>query len=152
MEEIEKAARMAQAHGFISELAKGYSSLVGERGIGLSGGQKQRVALARALLVNPRILILDEATASVDTETESLIQGALAEVMADRTTVIIAKRLSTVKAAHRILVLDHGRVAQLGTHAELADMDGVYRTIFAVQLEGQVEVAGLDEGEVTPVV
>ncbi|HAI21172.1 MAG TPA: ABC transporter ATP-binding protein [Clostridiales bacterium UBA8153] len=151
-EEIEKAARMAQAHGFIDELAEGYESLVGERGIGLSGGQKQRVALARALLVNPRILILDEATASVDTETESLIQGALAEVMADRTTVIIAKRLSTVKAAGRILVLEHGRVVQLGTHAELVGVDGVYRSIFAVQLEGQAEVAELGEEEVTPVV
>lgn len=148
MEEIEKAARMAQAAGFIQELARGYDSLVGERGIGLSGGQKQRVALARALLVDPRILILDEATASVDTETESLIQSALAEVMADRTTVIIAKRLSTVKAASKILVLDQGRVAQFGTHEELAGVDGVYRRIFSVQLEGQAEIEGLDDGEV----
>ncbi len=145
MEEIRHAARLAQVEQFIDDLPHGYETLVGERGVGLSGGQKQRVALARALLVDPQILILDEATASVDTETESQIQAALAEVMENRTTVVIAKRLSTVKSADKILVLEDGRIAQFGTHEELSEEEGVYQRIFASQLAGQEEAAELEE-------
>ncbi len=144
-EDIRHAARLAQVEQFIDELPQGYDTLVGERGVGLSGGQKQRVSLARALLVDPKILILDEATASVDTETESQIQAALTKVMQNRTTVVIAKRLSTVKSADKILVLEDGQIAQFGTHEELSDQEGVYRRIFASQLAGQEEAVKMEE-------
>jgi ATP-binding cassette subfamily B multidrug efflux pump len=140
-EEIEAVARRAQAHDFIMALPKGYETRVGERGIGLSGGQKQRIALARALLMDPAILILDEATSSVDTETEYEIQLALEEVMANRTSVIIAQRLSTVKMADKVVVLKDGRVAEEGTHAELLARGGEYTRLYNMQFREQEEAA-----------
>jgi ABC-type multidrug transport system fused ATPase/permease subunit len=139
-EEVEAAARLAQAHDFIMALPKGYDTRVGERGIGLSGGQKQRIALARALLMNPAILILDEATSSVDTETEHEIQTALAPVMAARTSIVIAQRLSTVKMADKVVVLKDGRVAEEGTHAELLAKGGEYARIYQWQFREQEEL------------
>ena len=122
---IVAAARAAQAHEFIAGFPDGYDTYVGERGITLSGGQRQRVAIARALLKNPRILILDDATASVDTHTEQLIQLALQELMRGRTSFVIAQRLSTLQRADLILVLEHGRIAARGTHAELLRTSGL---------------------------
>ncbi len=138
--EIEAAARAAQAHEFISEMPQGYDTPVGERGATLSGGQKQRVAIARALLKDPQVLILDDATSSVDTETERLIQLALDGLMRGRTSFVIAQRLSTVRAADLILVLDKGRIASRGTHAELLRTSGIYAEIYNRQLRPQ-EVA-----------
>jgi ATP-binding cassette subfamily B multidrug efflux pump len=141
MEEIIAVAKVAQAHEFIETLPKAYETRVGERGVGLSGGQKQRVALARALLLDPRILILDEATSSVDTETESLIQEGLEQAMRGRTTLIIAKRLSTVKNADRVLVLEEGRVTGFGTHEELLRAGGLYLRMFETQFGADTEIA-----------
>jgi ATP-binding cassette subfamily B protein len=129
MEEIESAARRAQADGFIRELPDGYETRVGERGLTLSGGQRQRVAIARALLADPRILILDDATSSVDATTESAIKSGLQEAMAGRTTFIIAHRLSTVSLADEIVVVDGGRIVDRGTHEELMQGCGFYREI-----------------------
>lgn len=140
-EEIRAAAAIAQAAEFIDKLPKGYKTRVGERGVGLSGGQKQRVALARALLMDPRILILDEATASVDTETEYLIQEGLEDVMRDRTTLIIAKRLSTILSADKVIVLQGGTIAEFGTHAELLAQGGLYKRIFDGQFARASDVA-----------
>ncbi|MDP9228889.1 MAG: ABC transporter ATP-binding protein/permease, partial [Actinomycetota bacterium] len=128
-EQIEAAARRAQAHGFISELPDGYETIVGERGLTLSGGQRQRIAIARALLAEPRILILDDATSSVDATTEAAIKAGLQEAMAGRTTFIIAHRLSTVSLADEIVVIDGGRIVDRGTHAELMEGCGFYREI-----------------------
>jgi ATP-binding cassette subfamily B protein len=129
-EEIERAARLADAHGFISELPEGYDTVVGERGTGLSGGQKQRVAIARALLSDPQILVLDDSTSSVDMETEQEIQGALSQARSGRTTLIIAYRISSVKDADQILVLDQGRIVERGSHHELVKKRGkYYRTL-----------------------
>jgi ATP-binding cassette, subfamily B, multidrug efflux pump len=133
--EMEAAARAAQAHEFIAQLPDGYDQVVGEKGVTLSGGQRQRVAIARALLKDPRILILDDATSSVDTGTEHLIQQALTTLMRGRTSFVIAQRLSTVRNADRIVVLDGGRVEALGTHAELIERSGTYADIFEHQLE-----------------
>jgi ATP-binding cassette subfamily B protein len=132
--EIVAAAEAAQAHEFIVRLSQGYDTLIGERGVTLSGGQKQRVAIARALLMDPRILVLDDATASVDPETESLIQRAFARLMEGRTTFVIAHRLSTVRRADLILVLDHGRIVARGTHAELLASSPLYAEIYTRQL------------------
>jgi len=137
MEEIEAAARAAQAHDFIQELPEGYDTVVGERGITLSGGQRQRVAIARALLLNPRILILDDSTSSVDTQTELQIQRALINLMRGRTTFVIAHRLSTVHRADLILVMDEGRIVEKGTHVELLKKGGLYREIYELQLSDQ---------------
>ena len=134
-EEIIAAAKAAQAHEFIEEMSEGYETVVGERGITLSGGQRQRVAIARALLMNPRILILDDSLSSVDTQTEKLIQEALDKLMEGRTTFVIAHRLSTVRRADKIVVMDQGRVTQVGTHAELLAEDGLYREIHDLQLK-----------------
>ena len=128
-EEIVRAARQAQAHDFVCELPDGYDTRVGERGLTLSGGQRQRIAIARALLMNPRILILDDATASVDSTTEAKIKLALREVMKGRTTLIIAHRLSTISLAERVVVLERGRIVAEGTHAELIESSAVYRQI-----------------------
>ncbi|MFN8163066.1 MAG: ABC transporter ATP-binding protein [Solirubrobacterales bacterium] len=129
MEEIEAAARRAQADGFIRELPDGYDSRVGERGLTLSGGQRQRIAIARALLADPRILILDDATSSVDATTEAAIKSGLREAMAGRTTFIIAHRLSTVSLADEIVVVDNGRIVDRGTHEQLLEGCGFYREI-----------------------
>ncbi len=134
-EEVIAAAKAAQAHEFITQMANGYDAEVGERGATLSGGQRQRMAIARALLKDPRILILDDATASVDTETERLIQKALARLMEGRTSVIIAQRLSTVRMADLILILEKGRVTGAGTHEELLAPSPLYQRIYAGQLE-----------------
>jgi len=133
-EEIITAAKAAQAHQFIEKLPEGYETVVGERGITLSGGQRQRVAIARALLMDPRILILDDSLSSVDTQTERLIQEALNKLMEGRTTFVIAHRLSTVRRADKILVMDKGRIVQGGTHDELLAEDGLYREIHSLQL------------------
>ncbi|MBM7563315.1 ABC transporter ATP-binding protein [Paenibacillus sacheonensis] len=132
-EQIEWAASKAQIHSFIEGMPFGYDTLIGERGVGLSGGQRQRVALARAILMDPPILVLDEATASVDTATESAIHEELLEVMKGRTTFIIAQRLSSVKRADRIVVLDRGRIVQQGTHRELFAQEGFFRSLFQMQ-------------------
>jgi ATP-binding cassette subfamily B protein len=141
LEEVMVAAKAARAHDFIMSFPDGYETLVGERGITLSGGQRQRVSIARALLVNPRILILDDSTSSVDTETEYEIQQALGALMQGRTSFVIAQRLTTVKSAAQVLVLDHGRIAQRGTHAELIARPGPYREIYDLQLRDQEEAA-----------
>lgn len=137
IDEIKAAAKAAQAHDFISEMPEGYDTEIGERGVTLSGGQRQRVAIARALLLDPRILILDDSTSSVDTQTERLIQKALDRLMEDRTTFIIAQRLSSVRRADLILVLDQGRIVERGTHDELLAQEGLYREIYELQLRGQ---------------
>ncbi|HNB54704.1 MAG TPA: ATP-binding cassette domain-containing protein, partial [Anaerolineales bacterium] len=142
-EEIVAAAKAAQAHDFILRLPDGYSTIVGERGLTLSGGQRQRIAIARALLMNPRILILDDSTSSVDTETEHLIQQALNELMSGRTTFVIAHRLSTVRRADLILVMDQGRIVERGTHDELLALNGLYREIYELQLSKQHEMMEL---------
>ena len=138
-EQIIAAARAAQAHDFITETPNGYDTLVGERGITLSGGQRQRVAIARALLKDPRILILDDATSSVDAETEQLIQVALERLMRGRTSFVIAQRLSTLRMADLILVLEQGRIAARGTHDELLRTSGLYAEIYHHQLRGKDE-------------
>jgi ATP-binding cassette subfamily B protein len=140
-EAVEAAARAAQAHEFILELPHGYDTVVGERGITLSGGQRQRIAIARALLIDPRILILDDATASVDATTEAKIRAGLREVMRGRTTIIIAHRLSTIALADEIVVLDHGRIAARGTQPQLLKSSEVFREIHEHGLLQQV-VAG----------
>lgn len=141
MEEIIAAAKAAQAHDFIMSFPKGYDTIVGERGVTLSGGQRQRIAIARALLLDPRILILDDSTSSVDTRTEWLIQQALERLMEGRTTFVIAHRVSTVRRADLILVLDQGRIVEHGTHEELLARDGFYRRIYELQIGAE---EGLD--------
>ncbi|HET7768509.1 MAG TPA: ABC transporter ATP-binding protein, partial [Chloroflexota bacterium] len=142
-EQIEAAARAANAHDFISELEEGYDTLTGERGVRLSGGQRQRIAIARAILVDPRILILDEATSSVDNKTDYLIRQALDELMKGRTTIVIAHRLSTVQRAHQIAVMEKGQITARGTHAELLRSSPLYQHLneiqFALQNEGAAE-------------
>lgn len=132
-EEIIRAARIANAHDFIVNLPEGYNTMVGEKGLSLSGGERQRIAIARAIIHNPRILILDEATASLDTETEKLIQDALNKLVVNRTTFAIAHRLSTLRNADRLLVLDHGKVSEFGTHGELLSNRGIYYKLVMAQ-------------------
>jgi ATP-binding cassette subfamily B protein len=139
-EEVHEAARKAYAHDFISSFPDGYHTLVGERGVQLSGGQKQRVAIARAILKNPRILVLDEATSSLDAESEHLVQKALDEQMGKRSTIVIAHRLSTVKRADKILVLEDGKIIQVGTHNDLyMNKDGLYHKLVERQFNNQKE-------------
>ncbi|MFD2609503.1 ABC transporter ATP-binding protein [Deinococcus taklimakanensis] len=139
--EVEAAARAANAHEFISAFPQGYDTVVGERGVKLSGGQRQRVAIARAILKDPRILILDEATSALDNESEALVQAALDRLMQGRTTFVIAHRLSTIQGAHRILVMDAGRIVQDGTHAELMARGGLYRDLYELQFRAQEQAA-----------
>jgi ABC-type multidrug transport system fused ATPase/permease subunit len=137
-EHTEMAARLAQAHEFVQELPSGYGTLLGERGTTLSGGQRQRLAIARALLAEPRILVLDDATAAVDPETEHDIHRAIRLMMRDRTVFIIAHRISTVKSADLVVVIEGGRIAQVGTHNELLAREGHYRQIVNGQLYGDI--------------
>jgi subfamily B ATP-binding cassette protein MsbA len=142
--EIMEAAKAANAHDFIMELPDQYETIVGERGIRLSGGQRQRVAIARAILKDPRILLLDEATSSLDSESEHLVQEALARLMQNRTTVIIAHRLSTINIAHRIAVLDKGTIIELGSHTELMAKDGLYAKLYSMQFREDLSLTGAD--------
>jgi subfamily B ATP-binding cassette protein MsbA len=133
--ELEEAARIAFAHDFIVELADGYDTELGERGVRLSGGQKQRLALARAILADPRILILDEATSSVDAEAEYLIQRALDSVLKGRTSLVIAHRLSTIRHADKIIALENGRIIEVGDHQALMEREGLYSQLYRRQIE-----------------
>ncbi len=130
---VQEAAKIANAHQFITRLPEGYQTWVGERGVNLSGGQRQRIAIARAVLENPRILILDEATSSLDSESEYLVQEALERLMKGRTVFIIAHRLATVRRAHRILVMENGEILESGTHAELLEKGELYIRFYQKQ-------------------
>jgi ABC-type multidrug transport system fused ATPase/permease subunit len=133
--EIMDAARKANAHDFISKFPEQYETIVGERGIKLSGGQRQRIAIARAILKNPAILILDEATSSLDSESEQLVQDALENLMKGRTSFVIAHRLSTIRNANKIVVIDKGIVSEAGNHNELMNHNGLYRKLNEMQFE-----------------
>jgi len=135
--EIESAAKAANIHNFIMDLSDGYDTIVGERGYRLSGGEKQRIALARVILKDPRILVLDEATSSLDSESEALIQEALKRVMAGRTSIVIAHRLSTILAADLILVMDRGKIVERGTHEQLLATGGLYSQLYETQFRGE---------------
>jgi ATP-binding cassette subfamily B multidrug efflux pump len=152
MEEIIFAAEAAEAHDFIIDFADGYETLVGERGVTLSGGQKQRIAIARALPLDPRILILDDSTSSVDVETEFRIQRALDKLMVGRTSFVIAQRISTVRDADAVLVLDGGRIAATGSHEELMRNSPIYAEIYSSQLQDDCELLPrlCDDDLVTP--
>jgi ATP-binding cassette subfamily B protein len=146
LEEIISAAKIAQAHEFIEPMSDGYDTVIGERGVGLSGGQKQRVAIARALLLNPRILIMDDSTSSVDSETEYKIQQALDNLRVGRTTFIIAQKISTVRNADLILLIDQGKLVAKGKHAELMSCCELYAEILATQFDDRSElVAAVEE-------
>ncbi|MCP1133154.1 ABC transporter ATP-binding protein/permease [Paenibacillus polysaccharolyticus] len=147
MEEIIRAAKLAKAHDFIMEFPEGYDTVVGERGMGLSGGQKQRIAIARALLKNPKILVLDDATSAVDMETEHEIQSGFQEVMRGRTTFIIAHRISSLRHADEILVLDEGRVVQRGKHTELIQVPGPYQDVYNIQYADYIARGKREAGE-----
>jgi ATP-binding cassette subfamily B protein len=134
-EEVIAAAKAAGAHSFIIRMVDGYDTWVGEKGNTLSGGEKQRIAIARALLHNPKILILDEATASLDTETEKQIQESLVTLSKERTTIAIAHRLSTLRNATKLVVIDKGRIAEMGTHDELIEKEGIYYGLVMAQRE-----------------
>ncbi|MDF1662036.1 MAG: ATP-binding cassette domain-containing protein, partial [Planctomycetota bacterium] len=138
LDEVKKAATLAEAHDFIMSFPEGYDTVVGERGQKLSGGQRQRLSIARAVLKDPPILILDEATSSVDNETEAAIQRSLEKLVVGRTTVVIAHRLSTVRKAHKIYVLEDGAVKEAGTHEDLVEAAGVYASLWKVQT-GEME-------------
>ncbi len=131
--EVREAARIAFARDFIEELPNGYDTIVGERGTFLSGGQRQRIAIARAVLVNAPVLILDEATSALDAESERLVQKALANLMENKTSIVIAHRLSTVRRADKIVVMERGEIIQTGTHAELLEKGGVYKKLYELQ-------------------
>jgi subfamily B ATP-binding cassette protein MsbA len=151
-EELIAAAQAANAHDFILQLPNGYDTVAGERGVKLSGGQRQRIAIARAILKDPRILLLDEATSSLDSESEGLVQEALERLMQNRTSIVIAHRLSTIQNADRIAVLDDGRLVELGAHAELMDLDGLYARLHRMQfkMDEQTEIKPVSEGAGEP--
>jgi ATP-binding cassette subfamily B protein len=142
MEEIIAAAKVAEAHDFILELPNGYDTIVGERGQKLSGGQRQRISIARAVLKDPPVLILDEATSSVDNETEAAIQRSLDRIIVDRTTIVIAHRLSTVRNADHIFVLEKGQLKEHGRHEELVAGNGIYAALWRVQTGERARVPG----------
>ena len=137
-----EAAKAANAHEFISNLPRGYDTLIGESGVLLSGGQRQRLAIARALFKNPPILVLDEATSALDTESERLVQQALNNLMRGRTTLVIAHRLSTVRSAHKIVVLEKGEIVEVGKHDELLGRRGIYRRLYDLQFVDQEHPTG----------
>jgi ABC-type multidrug transport system fused ATPase/permease subunit len=136
-EQVEAAARAANAHDFITAMPQGYGTVIGDRGTRLSGGQRQRLSIARAILKNPPILILDEATSALDTESEQLVQEAIDRLVRDRTTFVIAHRLSTIRAASRIYALRDGEIVESGTHQELLDRGGLYADLYNLQFRGQ---------------
>ena len=138
-DEVQAVAKIANAHEFISGFPQGYDTIVGERGVKLSGGQRQRVAIARAILADPRVLILDEATSSLDSESEQAIQEGLRRLRTGRTTFVIAHRLSTITSANQILVLERGQIVERGTHAELLAMGGRYRDLYDRQYQFEVD-------------
>ena len=144
MDEVIEAAKAAAADEFIAKSPKGYETLIGERGFKLSGGQRQRLAIARALLADPRILILDEATSNLDSESERLIQKSLSILLEQRTAFVIAHRLSTIIHADQIIVLDSGRIIQNGTHAQLLDQPGLYQEMVRLQTESPIAPQWLD--------
>ena len=141
--EVEAAAQVANVHQFITTLPKGYCTLLGERSAKLSQGQRQLISIARAVLVDPRILILDEATSSIDTRTEALVQSAIARLLEGRTSFVIAHRLSTVTQAEQVLVVQQGQIVEQGTHDELIAQSGVYANLYALQLGADASDRGI---------
>ncbi len=148
--EIEDAARRANAHEFIERLPEGYDTFIGERGVKLSGGQQQRLAIARAILASPQILILDEATSNLDTESEQLIQASMATLLAGRTTFVIAHRLSTIRRADLILLMEDGRVIERGTHEALMEARGLYHEMVLRQMEHDQQDGRWEMGDGRP--
>jgi subfamily B ATP-binding cassette protein MsbA len=145
-DEIEHAARIAFAHDFIQELPKRYDTIVGERGMFLSGGQRQRLAIARAILLDAPVLILDEATSALDAESERLVQQAINNLVRNRTTLVIAHRLSTIRRADMIVVMEKGRIIEMGSHAELLARDGQYRRLYELQFaDEEIELSAIAE-------